>query len=32
MTAMVDIKPGQKTVPDYLIRPLQNVTQALRLR
>lgn len=32
MTAMVEIRTGQKTVLEYLFRPLQNVTQALRER
>lgn len=32
MTAMVDIKTGQKTVLEYLFRPLQSVSQALRER
>lgn len=32
MTATVEIRTGQKTVLEYLIRPLQNVTQALRER
>lgn len=32
MTASVDIKTGQKTVIEYLFRPLQNVTQALQER
>lgn len=32
MTAMVDIKTGQKTVLTYLFRPLQSVTQALQER
>jgi membrane fusion protein, adhesin transport system len=32
MTATVEIKTGQKTVLEYLFRPLQNVTQALRER
>lgn len=32
MTAMVEIRTGQKTVLEYLFRPLQNVSQALRER
>lgn len=32
MTASVEIKTGQKTVLEYLFRPLQNVTQALKER
>ncbi|MGV1046684.1 HlyD family efflux transporter periplasmic adaptor subunit [Limnohabitans sp.] len=32
MTAMVEIRTGQKTVLEYLFRPLQNVTLALRER
>lgn len=32
MTATVEIKTGQKTVLEYLFRPLQSVTQALRER
>lgn len=32
MTAIVEIRTGQKTVLEYLFRPLQNVTQALRER
>ena len=32
MTAIVEIKTGQKTVLEYLFRPLQSVTQALRER
>ena len=32
MTAIIEIKTGQKTVLEYLFRPLQNVTQALRER
>ena len=32
MTAMVEIKTGQKTVLEYLFRPLQSVSQALRER
>jgi adhesin transport system membrane fusion protein len=32
MTATVEIKTGQKTVLEYLLRPLQSVTQALRER
>lgn len=32
MTASVEIKTGQKTVLEYLFRPLQSVTQALRER
>lgn len=32
MTAMVEIRTGSKTVLEYLFRPLQNVTQALRER
>lgn len=32
MTATVEIKTGQKTVLEYLIRPLQSVSQALRER
>lgn len=32
MTAMVDIRTGQKTVLEYLFRPLQNVSMALRER
>lgn len=32
MTATVEIKTGQKTVLEYLFRPLQFVTQALRER
>jgi adhesin transport system membrane fusion protein len=32
MTATVEIRTGQKTVLEYLIRPLQNVSQALRER
>lgn len=32
MTASVEIKTGQKTVLEYLLRPLQSVTQALRER
>ncbi len=32
MTASVEIRTGYKTVLDYLFRPLQNVTQALRER
>lgn len=32
MTATVEIRTGQKTVLEYLFRPLQSVTQALRER
>lgn len=32
MTATVDIRTGQKTVLEYLLRPLQTMTQALRER
>jgi membrane fusion protein, adhesin transport system len=32
MTAMVEIRTGRKTVLEYLFRPLQNVSQALRER
>lgn len=32
MTAIVEIKTGQKTVLEYLFRPLQSVTQAMRER
>ena len=32
MTASVEIRTGQKSVLEYLFRPLQNVTQALRER
>ena len=32
MTATVEIKTGQKTVLEYLLRPLQSVAQALRER
>ncbi len=32
MTAMVEIKTGQKSVLEYIFRPLQSVTQALRER
>jgi len=32
MTASVEIRTGYKTVLEYLFRPLQNVTQALRER
>jgi membrane fusion protein, adhesin transport system len=32
MTATVEIKTGQKTVLEYLLRPLQSMTQALRER
>jgi len=32
MTATVEIKTGEKTVLEYLLRPLQSVTQALRER
>ncbi len=32
MTAMVDIRTGQKTVLEYIFRPLQNVSMALRER
>lgn len=32
MTATVEIKTGQKTVLEYLLRPLQSVNQALRER
>jgi adhesin transport system membrane fusion protein len=32
MTATVEIRTGQKTVLEYLFRPLQGVTQALRER
>lgn len=32
MTASVEIKTGQKTVLEYLLRPLQTMTQALRER
>jgi adhesin transport system membrane fusion protein len=32
MTAVVEIRTGRKTVLEYLFRPLQNVTQALRER
>jgi len=32
MTASVEIRTGQKTVMEYIFRPLQNVTQALRER
>ncbi len=32
MTATVEIKTGQKTVLEYLLRPLQAMTQALRER
>jgi len=32
MTAMVEIRTGSKTVLEYLFRPLQSVSQALRER
>lgn len=32
MTALVDIRTGQKTVLEYIFRPLQNVSMALRER
>lgn len=32
MTATVEIRTGQKTVLEYLFRPLQNVSQALTER
>ena len=32
MTAMVDIRTGEKTVLEYIFRPLQNVSMALRER
>ena len=32
MTAMVEIRTGEKTVLEYLFRPLQNVSQALKER
>jgi adhesin transport system membrane fusion protein len=32
MTATVEIKTGEKTVLEYLLRPLQSMTQALRER
>ncbi|MBF3339780.1 secretion protein HlyD, partial [Leptospira borgpetersenii serovar Hardjo-bovis] len=32
MVANVEIKTGQKTVLDYLIKPLNKVTEALRER
>ncbi len=32
MTAIVEIRTGQKSVLEYLFRPLQSVTQALRER
>jgi adhesin transport system membrane fusion protein len=32
MTASVEIRTGSKTVLEYIFRPLQNVTQALRER
>ena len=32
MTAMVEIRTGEKTVLEYLFRPLQSVSQALRER
>jgi len=32
MTATVEIRTGKKSVLEYLFRPLQNVTQALRER
>jgi adhesin transport system membrane fusion protein len=32
MTASVEIRTGYKTVLEYIFRPLQNVTQALRER
>lgn len=32
MTATVEIKTGQKTVLEYLLRPIQNLSQALRER
>jgi adhesin transport system membrane fusion protein len=32
MTALVEIRTGHKTVLEYLFRPLQNVSQALRER
>lgn len=32
MTATVEIRTGRKTVLEYLFRPLQNVSQALRER
>jgi adhesin transport system membrane fusion protein len=32
MTATVEIRTGQKSVLEYLFRPLQNVSQALRER
>jgi adhesin transport system membrane fusion protein len=32
MTAMVDIRTGQKTVLEYIFRPLQNLNMALRER
>jgi hypothetical protein len=31
-TATLEIRTGQKTVLEYLFRPLQNVSQALRER
>lgn len=32
MTASVEIRTGYKTVLEYIFRPLQNVSQALRER
>jgi hypothetical protein len=32
MTATVEIRTGYKTVLEYIFRPLQNVSQALRER
>ena len=32
MTAMVDIRTGHKSVLEYIFRPLQNVSMALRER
>ena len=32
MSALVEIKTGQKTVLEYLLRPVQALTQALRER
>lgn len=32
MTAMVDIRTGEKTVLEYIFRPLQNISMALRER
>ena len=32
MTAMVDIRTGKKTVLEYIFRPLQNISMALRER